>query len=216
VARPRVAAACGLAAAAFAFSTASLAALAQPAYDQCSQFISELGQTGAPHAGLVNLAGFLPTGLLTLGFSLRSAGLVAHEPRARWGFVLFSAVGWAYLAAAFFPCDPGCPSAGSATQQIHNAFGAAEYLAGGAGLALLARSRPGFLVAPGFQQATMVGAVMILLAFAGMLAPQLAAVRGLLQRGAEVVLLLWMAWCSLQLWRVGPQGVGVSPGPASR
>lgn len=193
----------GLAAGALALATPLLAGAAQPAYEPCSQFISELGQTGAPHGALVNFAGFLPTGLLTLAFGLSSALHLAPTRRARWGFLLFSSVGWAYVASAFFPCDPGCPPLGSTSQQIHNAFGAAEYLAGGAGLALLGSSGSAPALAPGVARLARVGSWIVFVAFAGMLLPPLEPVRGLLQRAAEAALFLWMVVSSLRMASLG-------------
>lgn len=206
---PRVAraargpAAAGLAAGALALATPLLAGAARPGYAHCSQFISELGETGAPHGALVNLAGFLPTGLFTLAFAFSSARRLARTRRGRWGFLLFSSVGWAYVASAFFPCDPGCPPFGSTGQQIHNAFGAAEYLAGGAGLALLGSSGGAPVRAPGVARLARVGSGIVLVTFAGMLLPPLEPVRGLLQRAAELALFLWMVVFSLKVASIG-------------
>jgi hypothetical protein len=197
--RDKAAAASGISAAAFAFSTPLLAGLAQPGYQHCSQFISELGQAGAPHAMLVRFAGFLPTGLLTLAFALLSAAHTGSTSHARFGFVLFSAVGWAYLAAAFFPCDPGCPSSGSTTQQIHNAFGALEYLAGGAGLALLGGSPTTPSWTRGPKQLSVLGSAIVFTAFAAMLIPDFEPVRGLFQRGADATLFLAVVVWSVRL-----------------
>lgn len=187
--------ACGLAAVAFAVATPLVAGALTPHYDRCAQFISELGAVGAPHASWVRFAGFLPTGVLGVlfaGLSLRTA----RDLRARWGLLLFSGVGWAYVVAAVFPCDPGCPVSGSASQQIHSAFGLVEYLGGGIGLALLAGSGPGGAPRPAVRWLAGAGAAVVLAGFVGMLVPALEPVRGAVQRAAEGALFLWLTVAS--------------------
>lgn len=199
----RVASAFGLGAVLFAGAVPLVAAALDPTYDPCSQFISELGETGAPQALLVNLAGFLPTGLLTILFAACTAARAGANPRARFGFLLFSSVGWAYFVTALFPCDPGCPASGSIAQTVHNAFGVVEYLGGGLGLLLLWSALPREATSFGLGPLSLACALAVLLAFAGMLTPELQTVRGLVQRCAEVPLFLWVLAASLHGWRFG-------------
>jgi hypothetical protein len=192
--RGRAAAACGAGAAALALATPLAAGAARPGYGHCAQFISELGERGAPHAALVSLAGFLPIGMLTLAFCALAAGALSG-PRARLGLLLLSGVGWAYVVAAFFPCDPGCPSPGSPTQQIHTAFGAVEYLGGAFGLLLLRAP------VPARARVLFACALVVLAAFAGMLAPALEPWRGGVQRVAEAALFLSVLAVGAELWK---------------
>jgi hypothetical protein len=78
----------------------------RPDHSHVRDYISELGETGAPYAGWVNLAGFLPIGLLVLLFIFTASKLMPVDRRSA---LLSSSVGWAYLVASVFPCDPGCP-----------------------------------------------------------------------------------------------------------
>jgi hypothetical protein len=191
----------GMAAVAFACATPIVAAMGDPSYHHGGQYISELGAAGGAYAGLVNFGGFLPTGVFTILFSALVAMDASSNPRARWGLLLFSGVGWAYVVAALFPCDPGCPTSGSPTQSVHNAFGVIEYLGGGLGLLLLwssSRPRPSTVA---LRQLPLVCAVVVLVAFAAMLVPELHLVRGLVQRVAEAALFLWVFATSLELWR---------------
>ena len=78
---------------------ALVAGAARPGYRHCAQFISELGERGAPHGALVSFAGFLPIGVLAVAFCALAAGPLSGA-RARLGLLLLSGVGWAYVAAA--------------------------------------------------------------------------------------------------------------------
>ena len=70
VGRRNVLAACGLAAP-LVFTAAVIAAsINHPGYEQLKNPISELGATGAPAAGVMNFAGFLPYGLMMVAFAL--------------------------------------------------------------------------------------------------------------------------------------------------
>jgi ribosomal protein S18 acetylase RimI-like enzyme len=139
--RRRIAAAlAGLAASTFAVAVPLIGAWARPGYSHVSQFISELGESGAPGAAWVSAAGFAPIGGLVLVF-LALAGRVL--PVSRWtlsGLLCLGAVGAGYLAASLAPCDPGCPATGSLSQAVHNSFGALEYVGAIAGLLLLGAS----------------------------------------------------------------------------
>jgi hypothetical protein len=78
-----------------------------PDYDHLRQLMSELGEQGRPHAGLVN-AWFSTASLLFVAFG---AGLVKSLPPSSWSLVGASLyMAWAGLGACscVFPCDPGC------------------------------------------------------------------------------------------------------------
>lgn len=189
-----IARAAGLAAAVLALALPVLAALARPGYDACAQYISELGERGAPHELGVRFAGFLPIGLLALAFSAFAAA-ATEDLRGRVGLRLFSGVGAAYVVAAFLPCDPGCPSSGSPAQQVHSASALLEYVGGGLGLLSISRSPT---VGPGALAwlALLCGAV-VLVAFASLSTPHAAAMRGVVQRVAELALFGWvLAYCA--------------------
>jgi hypothetical protein len=65
---PRLAAACGLLAAALALIVPVAAGRVEPGYSHRAQFISELGAQGAANGALVSLAGFGSIGALVLSF----------------------------------------------------------------------------------------------------------------------------------------------------
>ena len=193
--RASAAAGCGLAASAWAFAVPGVAACASAPYSHASQFISELGAHGAAHGALVSAAGFAPMGVLVLAFLALVAGVLPDTRRVRAGLAGLGAVSLAYLASAVFRCDPGCPSAGSLAQTLHNAFGLLEYVGASAGLALLA--------APLRSRASALAALGVALGLAAMLTPALEPLRGASQRVAEASIFGWIAYTSLRLPRFG-------------
>jgi len=201
--RHALAAACGLAAVAWALVVPIAAGGVEPGYSHTAQFISELGDEDAAHAALVSWAGFAPIGLLVLGFALLAAPQFPGRRTRVFATAGLVAVGAAYLAAAAFPCDAGCPSDGSTSQAIHNVFGLLEYAGAGGGLLLLGlalRSEPRWR---GVALASTLAAVVVLGGLAGMLAPALVSQRGLVQRVAEAAIFGWIALVSIVLWRRG-------------
>lgn len=164
----------------------------QTGYDPASQYLSELGATGAPYADIVNYAGFLPVGTFLL---LCLVVLVRVLPRGAgtfFGLVAIAAVSVSYIGAVFYPCDPGCPAEGSASQVMHNALGILGYLGPIIGLWLLAgqfrNKRPNWLSA-----LTVLTAGAMTLGFVLLASPELAAYRGASQRLADFSLFLWVA-----------------------
>lgn len=199
MARGRTATVAGLAATAFAAGTPLVFGALRPGYSHARQYISELGERGAPHAALVGLAGFLPTGLLVCLFLGLAAGHFPRRPSTALGVGLLAGVGLAYIGAALFPCDPGCPATGSAGQQIHNSLALLEYGGGAAGLIALARS---FRADPAWRPLwaySLLSGLVVALAPPLLSSPASAGWRGLTQRLAEVAIFGWIAvaglWC---------------------
>ena len=168
-----------------------------PGYSHISQYISELGQTGAPQAALVNLGSFVPAGVLV---ALTCAALTSRLPptaAARLGLGLLSLVGVSWLVAAFAPCDVGCPADGSARQAVHNLAGAVGYIGGGVGLIVIGQAqRRAGASARRVLLTSACGAILVF-GLVAMAAPELAPVRGLVQRSIEWTAFGWMvatAW----------------------
>jgi hypothetical protein len=193
-----IAAACGLAAALAVLLVTTLGGAWYPGYRHIAQYISELGARGAPGGELVNLGGFLPIGMLTVGFVVCGWRSLAESLTARLGLVLFLGVAAGYLIAAFAPCDQGC-AGDSPRQLVHNLGGLFEYLGGGAGLLLLAvafrrSTRWRGYVVPAMVAGVSTLAVLFLLGSGGS-----EPLRGLWQRIAEAALFGWIALMSLAL-----------------
>ena len=97
-------------------------------YNHVSNFISELGATGTPNAVLMNVAGFLPFGLLIAALGLSLLFLLPKGRGLRIGSVLVLVFGLGVVLAGLFSCDAGCPQDGSSTNLIHNRVSAIAFL----------------------------------------------------------------------------------------
>jgi hypothetical membrane protein len=113
--------------------------LLRPEYSHVRQFISELGATGTPNAGLFNLGGFVAAGLLLAAFGVATARLI---PNGRWSVLaatLMTIFGCGVVAAGVYSCDPGCPQpAISVTGRIHDTVSIAAFVSAIAGIGLWA------------------------------------------------------------------------------
>lgn len=194
----RTAAIAGLVASALCLLVPLVFGMLRPEYSHVRDYISELGETGAPYAGWVNLAGFLPIGLIVLVFVFTAS---RQMPINRKSALLFSSVGWTYLVASVFPCDPGCPERGSMSQMIHNLTAMVCYPATIAGLMLIAISFRGNDSWKKLSVYTMVCGLLVALGFGLMLVPDFASWRGLAQRVAEAATFAWIAVIGVALWR---------------
>jgi len=153
-------------------------------YGQVRHTISELGEVGAPHQRFVAVGVFLPVGLALLLVAYWVLPLGIGIAR----LALCISVG--YLVAAAFPCDVGSPLSGTTRQTIHNLGGAVEYIGGGLALHRIAED---------FGQPHQVAGFIVLGVAFGISLQPLAAVRGLVQRIAELCLFgglagaIWLA-----------------------
>lgn len=174
-----------------------------PNYSHASQFISELGASGAPNARIVNLAGFLPAGILLSAFAFFAWRSLPRATATTFGMLGLALFALGYLAAVIFPCEPGCrPAQPSLSQALHNLFGLAGYLTAPLSLFLLgwkARKWPKalHLSALGF-----IGGGLALLGLL-FLSPDFQYV-GVAQRVLEGSVLTWIVICALYLNRSRP------------
>lgn len=159
-----------------------------PGYSHVRDYISELGAAGAPHAWVVNLFTFLPTGLLMIAAAFSLKGVLPRRSAVAAGLALVSLAGVSYIGAAFAPCEAGCPATGSGRQALHNLIGLAGYLGAGIGLCLVGasdRSRTVGRLAIAAGAVVMVGLII-------MGAPDAEPWRGLAQRIVECAIVGWM------------------------
>ena len=194
----RIAFLCAIVSASVVFLFTVIGAAAFPGYSHVSQFVSELGATGAPHGMLVRFGGFLPAGVSLSIFavaafrSLPRSGLTTF---ALWGLGVYAG---GYVAAAFFPCDAGCrPAQPSLSQIIHNLTGMAGYAL--APLFLFAFSWQARRWPSGAQLAAF-GFIAAALCLIGLLtlSPTSPYV-GLSQRVIETSVLLWVVICGIYI-----------------
>lgn len=170
--------------------------LRRPDYSHLAHTISELGEFGADDSALVSWAVFFPVGVALAAIAGRLLRGHAAAPRsARPAAALAASVAAGYLVAAVFPCDPGSPLSGSGRQAVHNLGGAIEYFGGGFALIWLAR------VSGRFRWFFAAAALITLSVAFGVSAPELAQVRGLVQRIGETAL---FASIALAAWPAKP------------
>ena len=115
-----------------------VAAALRPDYSHVHQFVSDLGATGSAHAALMNYGGFVPGGLLLVGFG---ASLAAALPRSRLvsiGSALTVIFGAGIVLSGLFSCDPGCPQVGGSLENtIHDRMAPVIFLSMIAGAGVL-------------------------------------------------------------------------------
>ena len=160
-------------------------AWAQADYSHISQYISELNATGSAWSWQIGYFGFIPLGMI--GFAL----LLAVAPRTRLtgvsyiGYWLLAAEPIAYVGSALAPCDLGCPSTGSLSQNIHSALSVITLVMTTAGLMFLFFNER---LSPTKRIGWLVLTASFVTLYVLALIPELASWRGLLQRLAEGIL----------------------------
>jgi len=92
----------------FEFVVFSIIGLLRIGYNPLTQYISELGECGAPNSTIVSLL-FIFVGILLVFFSISFYYGIKIEKKSWIGPVflaLFSIFDW--IGSGIFPCDPGC------------------------------------------------------------------------------------------------------------
>ena len=165
-------------------------------YSHVSQYISELNATGSDWSWQIGYLGFLPLGLLGLVLLVVVASRARLNGISKIGCWLLVAEPVAYVGSAFAPCDLGCPTMGSFSQNAHNFLSAITLVMTTLGLVLLScNSR----LSPVQRVAWLVLAATFITLYVFALAPDLTQWRGLLQRFAEGI--LYSCLCLIS-WRL--------------
>lgn len=168
-------------------------------YNSMSHYISELGAVGAEYSRIINYFGFLPTAFSALIITLLLQSKFSNTRLSRVGFLLVG-IGYfiAYFGAFIFPCDFGCPSEGSFSQNMHMILGLISYLITPVGLILLGiglRKEPMII----HSLASFVATFIFLLGFFMMLNPSQIDLLGLWQRLADYTVFALLIFLSLNL-----------------
>ena len=157
----------------------------KPEYSHISQYISELNALGSAWSWQIGYLGFLPLGLLGFAVWMAVAPKLSLTGASKVGFWLLLAEPIVYAGSAFAPCDLGCPNTGSLSQNIHNILSGITLLATTSGLVLLFFNKS---LSPTKRVGWLVLATVFIGLYSLALAPDLAPLRGLLQRLAEGIL----------------------------
>jgi len=166
-------------------------------YNLINHFISELGAAGAEYSRIINYFGFVPTAFSALIITLLLQSKFSNTRLSRAGFLLVgSGVFIGYFGAFIFPCDFGCPSEGSFSQNMHMILGLISYLITPVGLILLGiglRKEPMII----HSLASFVATFIFLLGFFMMLNPSQIDLLGLWQRLADYTVFIFLIFMSL-------------------
>ena len=168
-------------------------------YNSMSHYISELGAVGAEYSKIINYFGFLPIAFSALIITLLLQSKFSNTRLSRVGFLLVG-IGYfiAYFGAFIFPCDFGCPSEGSFSQNMHMILGLISYLITPVGLILLGivlRKEPMII----HSLASFVATFIFLLGFFMMLNPSQIDLIGFWQRLADYTVFALLIFLSLNL-----------------
>lgn len=178
----------------FAVSFYTIGGAIKPGYSHVTHFISELNATGTPWAAQLGLLGFLPLGLIFAAFLVAVTPVVQVQGASRLGLWLLWSQPVAFIGAAFAPCDAGCPIGGSALQVAHDILGLVTYISCALALVLLSSAKT---LSSGSRQFLWLAGIAWFVLFMMMVQPEANAVRGLLQRFADILLacsILVIAW----------------------
>ena len=168
-------------------------------YNLISHFISELGAAGAEYSRIINYFGFVPTAFSALIITLLLQSKFSNTRLSRIGILLVG-IGYfiGYFGAFIFPCDFGCPSEGSFSQNMHMILGLISYLITPVGLILLGiglRKEPMII----HSLASFVATFIFLLGFFMMLNPSQIDLLGFWQRLADYTVFALLIFLSLNL-----------------
>ena len=168
-------------------------------YNSMSNYLSELGAVGAEYSRIINYFGFLPTAFSALIITLLLQSKFSNTRLSRTGFLLVGiGIFIGYFGAFIFPCDFGCPSEGSFSQNMHMILGLISYLITPVGLILLGiglRKEPMII----HSLASFVATFIFLLGFFMMLNPSQIDLLGFWQRLADYTIFSLLIFLSLNL-----------------
>lgn len=180
----------------------------RPDYDHTMQVMSALGATDSANAFLMNGVGFIPTGILIVGFAL---ALNRRGPRsllAIVGGLLLGLFGFGIVGAGVYSCDPGCIGVGTTREAfVHIVVSVVAFLAAISALFFWGaafRSDPLWRPLSSFSFAMGIVAAGLLFLFNRTAASDF--FPGLWQRLFVASLFLWCAVVGVYAFRVSSQG----------
>jgi hypothetical membrane protein len=172
-------------------------------YGHIVNFISELGATGTPSAGLMNYAGFLPAGLMLAAFGVALAKALPRRRATLLASILVTLFGAGLAVSGIASCDPGCPQTGGSVENlVHNRIAPIAFIcliAGAAILGIQFRDIPAWRPLSVYSLLSSVAGLCLLVALASSLDTR--ELTGLWQRLLLAVLFLWCAVVGLRAFR---------------
>ncbi len=107
-----------------------IAGALHPDYSHLANPISALGARGAPYRVILNYAGLIPVGVLTLLFSAAIFRYLRENSLLTLSAWLVVLVGMGRFLAGIFPCDPGCLEFLTVPAKIHAVAGLTALVTG--------------------------------------------------------------------------------------
>ncbi len=185
-------------------ATIVIGGMTYPNYNHLSQFISELGATGAPYAGWVNYLGFVPTEIFMLIFIAVVYSSLQRNKLMMLGLFFLTLYAGALIVAAIYSCDFTCrPAQASMDHNLHMAFGMFAYLFAISGIILLSIDSKKWPQAKYIHlsgSAIGITALILILNFD----PDSDFV-GLVQRIVEFLLYLWFLLLAIYIYKSKPE-----------
>jgi hypothetical membrane protein len=196
---------CGIAAPVLLFCAVLIAGSLHPNYSHVSQAISVLGAQGAPYKIILNFLGLIPSGLLTLLFSLAMLQIIKGNSALYISCAFVALAGLGRLFAGFFPCDPGCIPIISISGKLHAIFG---------GIALFAGSIAPLMMAIGLRKQhyrvmyyiSLVLGIASILVFMALTSQIMMPYFGLMQRMLLILTYVWMIVVAISIGAVSNKG----------
>ena len=174
-----------------------------PDYSHLEQFISESYATGTSHEWALRWYGFIPSGLLLMLFGFLAP---LNFPKSSvlkigfYGIAIFYGIGT--LITGLFPCDFGCDIdmiSPSLSQFIHNVAGTFAYLVTPICLLLISLKIKPFISNKSVSSWLLVLSVVAILCTALFVTNIDMTYIGLVQRGIEASILIWIVTLCLNL-----------------
>jgi hypothetical membrane protein len=168
-------------------------------YNPVTQWISELGAVGAPHALPFNVFGQMVFGLSALLFALGLYRALGAGWRSAAAAAFVGIAGIAGILEGIFPCDPGCIPV-TPTGSLHLSIGIVPLIAVLAAMECFAfgvRNRPEWRWFFPFSQAMVAATIVFAIAFSSV-----PACDGLFQRLMIGSILLWILAVSARMLRL--------------
>ena len=170
-----------------------------PGYDPLTQWISELGATGAPYAVVFNVLGPGLFGILSVAFAAGLWRALKGGPLAFITAALITVAGIAGILEGVFVCDPGCVPVTPAGS-LHLMIGIVPLLTMLAAMeifAFIVRKDPGWPGFFAFSQGIVILTVIFAIAFSSG-----AILDGLYQRIMVGAMLVWVMAVGVRMGRL--------------
>jgi hypothetical membrane protein len=194
----RYSAVSGIAAPVIFTLTVCVLGLIQPGYSHLSQLMSELGETGAPYAIIMNVIGFGLFGILIVGFAPGLYFALGQRRTAFAGAVFILAAGLAFIMMAFLPCDTACVPVTTAGR-MHLVLGLVAIVAAVLAAGILAFAMREDTHWHGFWIYSLASGLLVLLILPLFLSVQ--GYEGLFQRLMVAVILVWIEVIAIRLYQ---------------